>query len=186
LESVFAGGEVTPAGVKTFVIKAGERRVSPGAINTFARSVNSFLTWLRREGRTAEHLKIPKVKQPKRIIPTYTPEQADRILSHKPANLTEHRVLTILAVMVDSGIRINEALTLTRDRVDLDNLIIRVSGKGQKDRVVPFSIECRKLLYRWVQSHKFDLVFPNVNGRKLRYDNLRADFLGVNLISRRL
>jgi len=173
------GGEPTESGVKAFVITAGERGVTPGAINTFARSVNSFLSWLLANGHIPKALKVPKVKQPKRIIPTYTPEEADRIMRHKPANLTEWRVMTILALLIDSGIRINEALILTRDRIDLDNLSIRVAGKGQKERVVPFSFECRKLLYRWLQSHKFDLVFPTIAGRKLRYDNLRADFLDL-------
>jgi integrase len=32
------------------------------------------------------------------------------------------------------------------------NLVIRVEGKGQKERIVPFSIESRKLLYRWLQT----------------------------------
>jgi hypothetical protein len=60
------------------VVTAGESGVSAGAINTLARAVNSFLTWLHREGHYAEHLKIPKVKQPKRIIPTYTADDVHR------------------------------------------------------------------------------------------------------------
>jgi integrase/recombinase XerD len=134
---------------------------------------------LHREGHCAEHLKIPKVKQPKRIIPTYTTEDIHRILSHKPRNVTETRLLTILALMVDTGIRIHECLSLRREAIDLDNLVIKVLGKGQKDRIVPFSIEARKILYRYLQSHKFDVVFPTQDGRQLRYDNLRADFVAL-------
>jgi site-specific recombinase XerD len=93
-------GEVSASGVKTFVVTAGESGVSAGAVNTFARAVNSFLTWLHREGHIAEHLKIPKVKQPKRIIPTHTADDVHRILSHKARNVTETRLLTILALLV--------------------------------------------------------------------------------------
>jgi integrase/recombinase XerD len=172
-------GEVSASGVKTFVITAGESGVSAGAINTFARSVNTFLTWLHREGHIAEHLKIPKVKQPKRIIPTYTADDVHRILSYKPRNVTETRLLTILALLVDTGIRIHECLSLVRESVDFDNLVIKVLGKGQKERIVPFSIEARKILYRYLQSHKFDVVFPTQDGRQIRYDNLRADFVAL-------
>jgi site-specific recombinase XerD len=59
-------GEIARLGVKQFVITANQSGVSVGAINTFARSVNSFLTWLNREGHMTEAPKIPKVKQPKR------------------------------------------------------------------------------------------------------------------------
>ena len=172
-------GSVTVPGVKAFVITAGVAGVSAGGINTFARSVNSFLSWLHREGHISNALKIPKVKQAERIIQTYTAEQASAILRIKPTTHTEHRLLTILALLIDTGLRINEALTLTRDRVDFDNLVIRVEGKGQKERIVPFSIEMRKVLFRWLAGHKRQLVFPTVDGRRLRYDNLRADFVAL-------
>jgi integrase/recombinase XerD len=172
-------GEISFAGVKQFVITANQSGVSVGAINTFARSVNSFLTWLNREGHISEAIKIPKVKQPKREILTYSIEDAKKILSHKPRNVTEKRLLTILALLIDCGLRINEALSLTRDRIDFDNLLIRVIGKGDKERVVPFSLESRKILFRWMQSHERDIAFPTKDGRQLRYDNLRIDFLAL-------
>ena len=123
--------------------------------------------------------KVPMVKQPKRTLTTYSVEDARRILSHKPRHRTEHRLLAILALMVDCGLRVNECLTLTRDAVDFDNLVITVEGKGQKQRVVPFSIECRKVLFRWSASHSHALLFPNRDGGMLRYDNLRRDFLNL-------
>jgi site-specific recombinase XerD len=143
---------LTAARLRTFVVTAGQCGVSAGAINTFVRSINSFLTWLHREGHSAEHLKIPKVKRAKRIIPTYSSEDIHRILSHKARNLTETRLLTLLALLVDTGIRIYECLSLQRETIDLDNLIIKVVGKGQKDRIIPLSIEARKILYRYLQS----------------------------------
>lgn len=170
-------GEVSTAGVKAFVIEATQAGVKPGAVNSFARGINSFLSWLAENGHTPQRFKVPLVKQPKRTLTTYSTEDARKILSHKPRHRTEHRLLTILALIVDCGLRINECLTLARDAVDFDNLVITVEGKGRKQRVVPFSIECRKVLFRWSQSHAHDLLFPNRDGCMLRYDNLRRDFL---------
>jgi hypothetical protein len=45
-------GSAPALGVKTFVITAGGAGVSAGGINTFARSVNSFLSWLHCEGHS--------------------------------------------------------------------------------------------------------------------------------------
>jgi integrase/recombinase XerD len=170
---------LTAKSLRSFVVTAGGCGVSPGAINTFARSVNSYLTWLHREGHISEPLAIPKVKQPKRIIPTYSADDVVRILSHKPRNHTERRLLTVLALLVDTGLRIEEALILRRAAIDLDSLVITVKGKGQKDRIVPFSIECRKVLFKWLQAHRYDTVFPTRDGRQLRYDNLRNDFVAL-------
>jgi len=55
-----------------------------------------------------------------------------------------------------------------------------ISGVTPKTiRTIPFSIEARKILYRYLQSHKFDVVFPTQDGRQLRCDNLRADFVAL-------
>jgi integrase/recombinase XerD len=60
----------------------------------------------------------------------------------------------------DTGCRITEALTLHVRDIDLDNLLITLDGKGRKQRVVPFSFELRKVLYRFVadQNRKPDLL----------------------------
>jgi site-specific recombinase XerD len=171
--------EVTEDRLKTFVIVATQVGVSPGAINSFARSLNSFLTWLADNGHIPQRLKVPKVKQPKRTLQTYSADDARRILSHKPRTPTEHRLLTILTLLVDAGLRITEALSLSRSAVDWDNLIIRVVGKGDKERIVPFSIECRKVLHRWASGHSHALLFATRDGSRLRYDNLRRDFLDL-------
>jgi integrase len=48
---------------------------------------------------------------------------------------------------LDTGLRLQELLNLSRQDVDLDNLILRVKGKGNKQRLVPMSIELRKVLF---------------------------------------
>ena len=48
---------------------------------------------------------------------------------------------------LDTGMRIQELLDLRRSDADFDNLLFRVHGKGNKQRLVPMSIELRKLLW---------------------------------------
>jgi integrase/recombinase XerD len=79
-------------------------------------------------------------------------------------------------LLADTGLRVNEALTLERSDIDFDNLLLSVVGKGSKNRIVPFSVEMRKILVKFMSCHKFDLVFCNRYGGKLRYDNMRRDF----------
>ena len=57
----------------------------------------------------------------------------------------------------------------------MKNLLIAVKGKGQKNRLVPISMEMRKRLWAFLKKHEHELVFSNRTGGRLRYDNLRRD-----------
>jgi len=51
-------------------------------------------------------------------------------------------------MLTDTGIRIEEALGLRQADVDVDNLLLTVRGKGRKERLVLFSFELRRILFR--------------------------------------
>lgn len=154
---------------KEFVIKLSENKVSPFTINSYIRGMNSFLTWLHENEHTSEHLKIKKIKEGKRGLKTYSDAELKKILSHRPKTFVEHRLYTMICLMIDTGVRIDECLTLKRESIDLENLLVRVTGKGNKERVVPISIECRKQLFKFLRSHEFEYVFPANHGSKIDY-----------------
>jgi len=54
------------------------------------------------------------------------------------ADPSERRLHTLICLLFDTGLRISEALSLTKENVDLDNLSIKVHGKGGKHRLVTF------------------------------------------------
>jgi Site-specific recombinase XerD len=157
------------------IIKFKERGVKVGAINTYVRGINVFLRWLSENGH-CELLRLPPLKGEQRILRSLTDAELKAILSYKQKNRTERRLHTILCVLTDAGLRINEALTLEKSKIDFDNLLLTVRGKGSKERIVPFSYELRRILFRYLSKHKFELVFCNRYDGKLRYDNVRRDF----------
>lgn len=159
-----------------FVAKTRESGVSASCTDAYVRGINSFLTWLFENEYTKDHLKIKRVKFQKRVMKTFTDAQVKAIVSYKPKNFYEKRLHTILLVLLDCGIRINEALTLQRSNIDFDNLLFKVIGKGDKERMIPFSMELRKKLFKFLQLHKFELVFSNKDGGKLGYNNVRREF----------
>ncbi len=138
--------------------------------------MNPFLAWLYEKGHTAEHLKIPRLKPEKKVMRPFTDAHLKAIIGYKPQTFYEQRFYTLICLLADTGARINEALTLTRDRVDWDNMLAPLSGKGNKERIVPFSVECRKILYKWLRQHKFPLALCNGHGGKISYSNVRRDF----------
>lgn len=153
-----------------------ESSKSPATYNAYARGFNSFLTWLKANEYTTEQLRIKKSKVEKKVMKTFSDTDLKAIIAYRPKDWFELRTHTMFIVAFETGARINELLTLTKDRVDLDNMLITVHGKGNKQRIIPISVECRKILYKWLRKHKHSLVFSTRQGCKMLYDNTRKDF----------
>jgi integrase/recombinase XerD len=164
------------------IVAFRERGVKVGAVNSYIRGASTFLVWLAENGHI-EPIKLKKLREEQKVLRSLTEAELKAIYSFKPKYLSEKRVHTILLMMMDTGVRINEALTLKRSNIDFDNLLMLVYGKGNKERIIPFSYELRKILYRHIKTHRFELVFANRDGGKLRYDNVRRD---LNLLKERL
>ena len=97
-----------------------EQGVSITRTNARIRGINPFLTWLYENEYAKEHFKIKCMKFKKRVMKTSTDAQVKTILSYKPKNFYETRLQTLLLLLLDCGIRINEALTLSRQQVDFE------------------------------------------------------------------
>jgi integrase/recombinase XerD len=154
------------------------RGVSPITVNTYARAINAFLRWLHEEGKCSVLVVIPRLKEPTIAIQTYRPEEIHRLFMYRAKTPAERRVQTLALLVADTGMRLNEAMSLKTTDVDLDNLLITIrEGKGGKQRIVPFSIAMRKVLYKHVSScSKVSLVFCTRDGLPILQNNIRRDF----------
>ena len=78
-----------------------------------------------------------------------------------------------------TGARIDEVLTAQVSNVDLEQLIVKVRGKGNKQRLLPISVEMRKILWVYTTRHRFkvssDYLFPTRDGNGLEYHNVLRD-----------
>ena len=166
----------TQQDLNNFVSAMREKGVKAVTCNTYIRGMNSFLTWLYENEYTAQHLKIKQLKCEQKVVKTFTDGELRRIIAFKPESVAETRIHMLTLLALDTGARINELLTLTRNKVDFENLVITGRDKGNKERIIPISLELRKRMYKFLNKHQFDLVFCTRNGRKLLYDNCRRDY----------
>jgi integrase/recombinase XerD len=154
-----------------FVIKLRESGIAATSVNVYTCAINSFLTWLYENEHINEKLKIKALKEEQKIIKTFTDNHIARLIHFKPKTLVEWRLYACVMTLIDTGVRIDEALSLQRADVDFDNLLIEVKGKGQKSRLVPFSNELRKVLWNWMKKHDHKYVFPVHDGGRMFYRN---------------
>jgi integrase/recombinase XerD len=162
---------IDKASLNAFVIGMREAGLSPTTCNISIRSFNSFLTWMFENGHTPERYRVPQLKAGKKGIRGYDDAELSRILSFKPKTFAQLRLYTLVCTLMDTGCRIDELLTLTRNNIDFDNLLITVTGKGNKERIIPISIELKKRLLKLLGRHNFDLVFGS-SGHKADYRSL--------------
>jgi integrase/recombinase XerD len=162
-----------------FVMGMREGGLAATTCNISIRSFNSFLSWLHANGHIA-NLRLKKIKEPERVRKTLSDEKVKAVLNWKPETRAEHRLYALICVLADTGVRIKEAMTITNEGVDYDNLLITVIGKGNKQRIVPMSLELRKVLHRYSQKHKYsrfptELFFCSSTGTRLSYHNTYRD-----------
>jgi len=97
--------------------------------------------------------------------------QIRALITFKPKTFRQSRVHLGALLILDSGLRVSEMLHLRNGDVDCDNLILKVFGKGQKERLVPFSPELRRRLYRYHQLRakkgiKSEFLFAGFEGSR--------------------
>ena len=127
---------------------------------TRATSANRRLTvlrryfhWALRERRIAQDptVRLLAARQPLRVPKTLTQAQVEALL-HAPDTATALglRDRTMLELMYASGLRVSELVTLKTFQLGLAEGVLRITGKGGKERLVPFGEEARRWLERYL------------------------------------
>lgn len=78
----------------------------------------------------------------------------------------------MVLILLDTGLRIESLLELTRDCVDLERLVLRVHARGDKIAEIPISPSGRSLLYAHLKSHQHRLCFCTRHGGHLNHRNV--------------
>jgi len=158
--------------LKDAVLRMREKGLKATGCNSAIRAINAYLRW------TGSSLKISQLKEPQLVLPTFTPQQVRLLVTWKPKNKYQRRLHLLILFLLDTGCRISEALNLRVREIDFENLLVTLDGKGRKQRVVPFSFELRKAMFRYCHdcSRTPDsLLFANRTQTKLGRRNVLRD-----------
>jgi integrase/recombinase XerD len=81
-----------------------------------------------------------------------------------------YRDSVIILILLDTGLRVSELINLKIDNVWLDEGLIKVLGKGNKERLVPIGKQIRKLLWRYINQYRPETARPNLDNLFLTRD----------------
>ena len=136
--------------LKDAVMRMRAKGLKETGCNANIRAINAYLHWHsgteRKCGAGCNHLRISQLKEPQIILPTLTAAQIVLLVNWKPKakKFYQRRLHLLTLLLLDTGCRITEALTLSVCDVDMDNMLITLDGKGRKQRIVPFSFALRR------------------------------------------
>jgi integrase/recombinase XerD len=172
--------------LKDAVLRMREKGMKATGCNSAIRAINSYLHWTTSPeikcSPACRHPRVPQLKQPELILPTFTTAQVSLLVKWKPKGFYQRRLHLLVLILLDTGCRITEALTLHVRDIDLDNLLVTLDGKGRKQRVVPFSFELRRGLFRYIRdySRKRDsLLLSSKTETRLGRRNMLRDVKGL-------
>jgi integrase/recombinase XerD len=101
--------------------------------------------------------RMPYGKRPKRLMPVRAREEVARFL----AGVRSPVMAMLLRTIYASGLRLSEALALEARHIDSQRMLLRVLGKGQKERVIPLSPQLlAELRAYWVKVRPKRWLFP--------------------------
>jgi integrase/recombinase XerD len=156
------------ADLAEFVGSLRDRGLGPRSQARHLFAARGFYRFAMREGLVArdptENLRPPKAF---RALPRYlTPTQVETLLAAPdvttPVGLRDRAVLE---VMYATGLRASELTGLTTVGVDLELGVVRVLGKGRKERLVPLGRQARRWVKRYLAEVREDLVRGRGQGR---------------------
>ena len=112
----------------------------------------------------------------KKTLPKYlSVEEVDRLLNINLKTPFDYRNKAMLEVMYATGLRVSELVGLCFSNIDFENSLIRVNGKGKKDRIVPLGEIAQYYLKIYINDYRskllnknnYDLIFLNNHGKPI-------------------
>ncbi len=171
--------QVTVGTLRTYISYLHECQYAKRTIARRLACLRSFFRYCCREGLTANNpakaLRTPRVG---RKLPHFlSSEQLATLLEAPPANEPLGlRDRAMLETMYSAGLRVAELVGLNVENWDRDGDVLRVMGKGRKERVAPLGSYAAQALSRWLEVREPDpdgssedtaAMFLNRFGRRL-------------------
>jgi integrase/recombinase XerC len=180
--------DVDALAVRSFLAAMTREGLSKRSQGRALAAVRSLFRFACREGtlaaNPAQTVRTPKV--PKTLPRHLRPGEVENLLEAPSAagdKPLAHRDQAILELLYAAGLRVSELVGLDWRDIDLSARVLRVTGKGRKERMVPFGRPAAEALRTWLGEWEAvrarggladeDPVFLNYNGGRLTDRSVR-------------
>ena len=140
------------------------RGLSKHTINCYLRSVRAFWSWLLREGivETSPFAKVRLPGVPRKVVLTFSDLQLEAFFSAIDTSTPEgFRDYAVILTLLDTALRVSELTGLRLENLWLDEGVLKVMGKGGRERLIPIGKQVQRLLWRYISHFRPELACPN-------------------------
>lgn len=156
--------------------------LNPRSIQRRLSGARSFLKYLIREGELTQNpaVGVSAPRAARRLPTTLDVDQMAHLLEIKGEDPVTVRDRAMLELLYSSGLRLAELVGLDLGDVDLADGMVRVTGKGQKTRLVPVGRVARQALRSWLKTRTGmaavddKAVFTGVRGQRISPRSVQA------------
>jgi integrase/recombinase XerC len=170
--------EINHSLIRSWIVALMEQKVSPRSVNRKITTLKTFYKYLLRQKIVTDNpmLKIQSPKTSKRLPVFVEKDKMDILLDNVEFGNNEEGVRNklIIEMFYSTGMRLSELIGLQQKNIDLNSSQLKVLGKRNKERIIPFNNELRNkiqeyLLVRPGKNH--ETLFVTLEGKKM-YEKL--------------
>lgn len=170
--------------VRGFVARMSRSGLGKSSIARRLSAVRSFLRFVVREGvlETSPAETVPAPRAPKPLPRTLTVDEVFGLLDGiQTDDIAALRDRAMLELLYASGLRVSELVSLDLADLDLTAQVLRVMGKGNKERMVPFGTKAETAIRKWLKpsqtlrgrNESAEALFLNLRGTRITDRSVR-------------
>ena len=152
-------------------------KINPRSINRHIVSIKNYFKFLEKNNNINYNPleEITGLKTPKKLPRILSEDDVNNLLDIALNDAYSYRNKAMLELMYSSGLRVSELLNLEVNNIDFNMNLVRVFGKGSKERIVPMDDIATKYLNEYINIYRntllknkeSDILFLNSRGDKL-------------------
>tara|TARA_B100000686_G_C16736797_1_gene944136 strand:+ start:885 stop:1796 length:912 start_codon:yes stop_codon:yes gene_type:complete len=168
--------------VRSYSASRFKSGVSPKSIQRNLSSLRSFFRYLVKEKKIknnpAQNVRAPKAKI--RLPENLDTDMMMRLLDIKEIGFIPDRDRAILELMYSSGLRLSELVNLNTTDIDLSDATVIVTGKGNKQRIIPVGKFAIDAIKSWLKSRNNEIksdskaLFISIRGERLKARSIQS------------
>ncbi len=132
-------------------------------INRHISSLKSFFNYLVDENiiKVSPMEEVSSLKKTKRLPKYLSISEVDKLLNIPLNSEFDYRNKAMLELMYGTGLRVSELVSIEYSNIDFENSIIRINGKGKKERIIPLGEVASYYLKIYLNDYRSKLLKRN-------------------------
>lgn len=169
--------DISKTDIRNYIKYLNSQKIDERSIAHSISVLRSFYKFLSISNDKIENpiqtINLPKI--PKKLPNVLSVDDVDKILNIQVVDKYSSRDKAMLELMYSSGLRVSELINLKLNDISLDEDVVRILGKGSKERIVPIGDCAKEALNNYINIYRKDLfknnrsdyLFLSKNGTKL-------------------